>query len=57
MQSLLPSIVGTGLDYEKSQFLRNQMKIIPPPLGPVRVLIDQAARDYHGNVLTLRGVQ
>ena len=42
-----PSILGPGLDYEKSPFLRDQMKVIHTPLGPVRILIEQAACDYH----------
>jgi hypothetical protein len=42
-----PSILGTGLDYEKSQVLRDHMKVIHTPLGPVRILLEQAACDYH----------
>jgi len=42
-----PSVLGIGLDYEKSQPLRERMSTLQTPLGPVHVLLDQAAHDYH----------
>lgn len=42
-----PSALGMGLDYEKSQPLRERMSTLQSPLGPVHVLLDQAAHDYH----------
>ncbi len=46
-----PSALGTGLDYVKSQPLRDQMQVIHTPLGPARILIEQMARDYHAMYL------
>lgn len=46
-----PSILGTGLDYEKSQPLRDQMQVFHTPMGPARILVEQAARDYHAMYL------
>ncbi len=43
-----PSVLGPGLDYEKSQRLRDQMKVIHTPLGPARIVVDEAAHDYYG---------
>lgn len=42
-----PSVLGMGLDYEKSSPLRERMSTLQTPLGPVHTLLDQAARDYH----------
>jgi hypothetical protein len=46
-----PSTLGIGLDYEKSPPLRERMSTLQTPLGPVRVLLDQAARDYYEGYL------
>lgn len=46
-----PSILGTGLDYKESTLLREAMKVVHTPLGPVRILRDQAAYDYHAMYL------
>lgn len=42
-----PSLLGTGLDYEKSPVLQEQMQVIHTPLGLARILVGQAAHDYH----------
>jgi len=42
-----PSVLGIGLNYEKSRPLQELMTTIDTPLGPTRVLTGQAARDYY----------
>lgn len=46
-----PSKLGIGLDYEKSRPLRDLMRLLETPLGQVRVLTGQAARDFHAMYL------
>lgn len=46
-----PSILGMGLNYEKSKPLRDLISDIDTPLGPVKVLVDQAAYDYYAMYL------
>jgi hypothetical protein len=46
-----PSVLGIGLNYEKSKPLQELMKTIDTPLGPTRVLTGQAARDYYAMYL------